>query len=228
MTKDAYVGTWDGETPKSVSVTCGWCHIAVEMDRFGSSTEISRSEYMPGHPQSVLVAAPYVCPREACHRPSLVFVTFYFEHGNAWAHKTHGQLPRGTAQPMDGLPDEIESLRVEAWSDFYGGAHRSAVVMARAAVQLGVRKLGGEGRSLFDEVDDLYAKTLITADLKDWEHDVRVAAREAAHPEELTTVTGAEANESPVFMDAFLEYSIALPSRRSELRAAKEDAAAST
>jgi hypothetical protein len=68
----------------------------------------------------VTVLATYQCPRDACHRPSLVAVEFYFGLGDAWSHKVVGQLPRGTAQRMEGLPPEIESGRVEAWQDYCG------------------------------------------------------------------------------------------------------------
>jgi hypothetical protein len=41
-----------------------------------------------------------------------------------------GQLPRGCAQEMDGLPAEIEDVRQEAWRCYYGGDYRAVVVKA--------------------------------------------------------------------------------------------------
>jgi Domain of unknown function (DUF4145) len=86
--------------------------------------------------------------------------------------------------------------------------------MACAAVQRAARSLGAEGKTIFDEINDLRTKGLVTEELKDWAHEVRLAAREAAHPEELGDVTADEARESLRFMDAFLEFAVALPARR--------------
>lgn len=193
------------------------------MYRVGPTVEVRRPEvYFPG-PQTVVVGAGFVCPREECHMPSLIFMELYEEHGQTWAHKPIGQLPRGTAQVMEELGEHLDELRREAWSNHHGGAFRSAVVMARAAVQRGVRQLGGEGPNLYKEIDDLHEKSIITTDLKDWAHEVRLAAAEAAHPEELGSVSEQDAAESLAFMDAFLEYAIALPARRKALRAARQE-----
>lgn len=131
-----------------------------------------------------------------------------------------GQLPRGFAEPMEGLPEPIAEIRDEAWSCFYGGDIRAAVVMGRAAVQRAVRTLGGQGRDLFHEIDDLYEKHKVTEELRDWAHEVRLAAKDAAHPDEMGDVATAEATESLDWMDAFLEFAIALPERRRAARAA--------
>ncbi len=80
-------------------------------------------------------------------------------------------------------------------------------------MQRAVRTLGGEGRDLYHEIDDLHEKGLVTAQLKDVAHQVRSMAKEAAHPEELGEVTDADTKESLSFMEAFLEYTIALPER---------------
>lgn len=58
----------------------------------------------------------------------------------------------------------------------------------------------------------------VTEELKDWAHEVRLAAREAAHPDELGEITQEEAKQSLDFMDAFLDYAVALPERRRRQR----------
>jgi hypothetical protein len=76
------------------------------------------------------------------------------------------------------------------------------------------RALGGEGRDVFAEINDLYEQHRVTEELRDWAHEVRLAARDAAHPDELGAITRHEARQSIEFMDAFLEYAVALPERR--------------
>jgi Domain of unknown function (DUF4145) len=90
--------------------------------------------------------------------------------------------------------------------------------MGRAAVQRAVRTLGGEGRNLYTEIEELHKQTTISGELKEWAHEVRLAAAEAAHPEELGDVTKAEAQASLEWADAFLEYTVALPERRRRKR----------
>jgi hypothetical protein len=82
-------------------------------------------------PETVTAGALYVCPRSQCHRPSLLAISFYDEYGKLWSPSIRFQLPRGVAQPMDGLPEEIESVRSEAWSSYFGGDFRAALVTPR-------------------------------------------------------------------------------------------------
>lgn len=217
MADPAFVGAWDDGTPERMDVTCGWCAKAVEMERLSPSVLFGRTEFHMG-PETVTAGALYVCPRSQCHRPSLLGISFYNEHGESWSPSVVFQLPRGVAQPMDGLPVEIESVRNEAWSSYFGGDLRAALVVGRAAVQRAVRTLGGAGRDLFSEIDSLRERGVVTEELKEWAHEVRIAAREAAHPEELGEVTTKEALTSLQWADAFLEFAIALPERRRRAR----------
>jgi Domain of unknown function (DUF4145) len=219
MADPAFVGAWDDGTPKRMDATCGWCGKAVEMERLSPSVLFGRTEYHMG-PETVTAGALYVCPRSQCHRPSLLAISFYDEYGKLWSPSIRFQLPRGVAQPMDGLPEEIESVRSEAWSSYFGGDFRAALVVGRAAVQRAVRSLGGEGRDLYTEIDSLRERGVVTEELKEWAHEVRIAARDAAHPEELGEVTAEETHTSLKWSDSFLEFAVALPERR---RRAKEE-----
>jgi hypothetical protein len=98
-----WIDVWEHETPRTVSRTCGWCRTAVEMYRVSRSVELWRMESPPG---VVRVGALYVCPRDDCHRPSLVLIEFHYDHATAssYGQEVVGQLPRGTAELIDGLP----------------------------------------------------------------------------------------------------------------------------
>jgi hypothetical protein len=218
MAGSDYVGAWDDALPKSVGLPCGWCGIAVEMPRISASIEIRRENAPARQAVDILAAATYVCPRDQCHRPSLVIFNFYAQFAGDTSDLTAIlQFPRGHAPPMEGLPDAIESVRREAWSSYYGGDYRAAVVMGRAAVQRGVRTLLSEDeqpakvRTLYDEIASLRDEGLVTEHLKKWAHTLRIAGAEAAHPEELGDVTDAEAKESLKWADEFLKFTIALP-----------------
>lgn len=214
--------TWDNLTPASVSVTCGWCRRDVEANRISAPVEVDRRD-QPRGAAIVVVGALHVCPRSACRKPSLVFTEFHTTSGDVLGvPSVAGQLPRGTATEMEGLSEAVESVRAEAWSCHYGGDYRAALVMGRAAVQRAVRTLGGEGRDLYKEIDDLRQKGIVTEELKEWAHEVRLSAREAAHPDELGEVSAEDALESLRFMDDFLQFAIALPEARKARQAARK------
>jgi Domain of unknown function (DUF4145) len=217
----SYTRKWDSAVPEEASARCPYCRRDVQMVRIGSSVETARTDYPRGGTE-VVAAAAFVCPRTQCHKPTILVFRFLVIHGDATGLELSGQIPRGSAEPMEGLPEAVASVRDEAWSCFYGGDLRAAVVMGRAAVQRAVRTLGGKGRDLFTEIDSLYDQHKVTEELRDWAHEVRVAAREAAHPDELGDVTPEEANESLEWMDAFLLFAIALPERRLARRAGEE------
>jgi Domain of unknown function (DUF4145) len=213
-----YVGVMDNALPETLTTVCGYCGVAAALRRVGPGVSHGDEASGPGGQRRYHVSAAYVCPRDECHRQSLLLFEFESHRlHEAWAEQV-GQIPRGTAERMEGLPSAIESVRREAWSCFYGGDYRAALVMGRAAIQRAVRSLGASGRDLYSEIDDLAVKGKVTNEVKEWAHEVRLAAREAAHPEDLGDVSADEANESLEFADAFLTFAVALPAKRTARR----------
>jgi len=218
-----HVVTWDDETPKSVSIVCGYCRTAVEANRISKAVEVERWDEPPGFGAfGIVVGATYLCPRPECRGPSLVFMRFRREMADTSSRGIVGQLPRGKALPMEGLPEDVESDRDEAWSCFYGDDVRAAVIMGRAAIQRAVRTLNAEGKGLKAEIADLFSKGVITRLLKEWADEVRIAGDEAAHPDMLGKLEREEAEASMEFMDAFLNHALALPAKRDALKAARK------
>lgn len=78
----------------------------------------------------------------------------------------------------------------------------------RSVLEAAVRHLGGEGKTLYERVDDLYQKGVITASLKDWASIIRRAGNEAAHDMEGTRE---EAGELVAFTRIFLQFTFELP-----------------
>lgn len=209
---------WLRLLPPSVGAPCGWCGKDVEMPIV---TEWRGVVYgvrdAPSGSNRGVISSLYVCPRPECRRPSLVFFDATRDSGplapSSRAERI-GQLPRGTAPPMEDLPPEIEGDRLEAWSCFYGGDLRAAIIMGRAAIQRAARRLKAEGDGLKAELQDLRNEGVITLELRKWADEVRIAGDDAAHPEELGEIEDAEAKESLEFMDEFLRHSVAMPARR--------------
>lgn len=205
--------------PDRVDTQCGYCGRAVAMERIGPVIEYSRqtadiASYYVG------VHTSYACPRSGCLRPSIAFFELY---DGEYPFVSDGPkfIPRGQPQLMPDLSDAIQDDRREAWSCFYGGDYRAAVIMGRAAVQRAVRQLNAGGGGLKSDINGLYRKHIITQSLKDFADEVRIAGDDAAHPETLGKIHPDEAKESLEFMDEFLEHTIALPARRDARKRAR-------
>jgi hypothetical protein len=199
--------------PDLVDAQCGYCGRAVSMEQIAPAIQCGVQDGPHGR-RYISVHTSYLCPRTACRRPSIAF--FEITSGLDATYISDGPAfyPRGQAEPMPDLPQEVQDDRLEAWSCYHGGDYRAAVIMGRAAVQRAVRSLDAEGGGLKAEINDLYAKHKITETLKDFAHETRVAGDDAAHPTTLGKVDHDEAKESLDFMDEFLEHVIALPARR--------------
>ena len=88
----------------------------------------------------------------------------------------------------------------------------------RSVLEAAVRQLGGEGKSLYDRIDDLYKKGVITASLKEWASIIRRAGNEAAHDMEGSPD---EAGELVAFTRIFLQFTFELPDIISRTRVAR-------
>lgn len=112
----------------------GWCAHDVQMRRLRQSVELSRSDY-GRELELVSIAAPYVCTRYECHRLILIRLSLTYPRfgGGNIAVVGISSLPQGQAQPMDGLPGDVEADRLEAWSCFHAGNIRAVIIMGRAA-----------------------------------------------------------------------------------------------
>lgn len=87
----------------------------------------------------------------------------------------------------------------------------------RSVLEAAIRHLGGEGKSLHAKVEDLYAKGMITASLKDWASIIRRTGNEAAHE---MKGTSEEARELVDFTRIFLQFTFELPDTISKARSA--------
>jgi hypothetical protein len=221
---------WNGLIPAALDAQCGYCGRAVEMNRIGPVVQqYSARSYQVGG-EDVGVAATYLCPRSQCRRPSIAFFRL---HSGQYPFISEGPkfLPRGHASQMPDLPDEIQADRLEAWSCFWGGDYRAAVIMGRAAVQRAVRVLLGRAPDdasggLKADINALHQKHKISETLKEFAHETRIAGDDAAHPTTLAKVEPDEARLSLDFMDEFLEHAVALPARQAARKAARSVAPA--
>lgn len=151
-----------------------------------------------------LVTGLYQC--DACERASMLL----FEESSS-DPELLGAWPRMRGHANDALPRDVDLDRVEAWNCFFGAEHRAAVVMARAALRRAVWSLDPLRATIGDELDNLIAKGVITAELKERLDEADLTGADGA--EGLGSVDEPRAKLAVDALDEFLEATIA-PSAR--------------
>jgi len=98
----------------------------------------------------------------------------------------------------------------------------SAAVMARSALQLALRHKDAQGKDLFHEIDDLATRGELPPLMKEWAHEVRLLARDPAHPKPGQEPTSSrDVADAVKFLDFLLEYLFSLPASIKQFRQRK-------
>ncbi len=89
------------------------------------------------------------------------------------------QLPK----PIDPrIPVFLKGDLEEAYKCFSVKAYRGTGVLARRALQMCCIEKGAPDKRLVEQIDWLLDERIITNDLKEWAHEVRLTGNDAAHP----------------------------------------------
>ena len=80
----------------------------------------------------------------------------------------------------------------------------------RTILEIAVKELGGEGKKLFDRIEDLKSKAIINGVLAEWAHIIRDDGNSATHE---ARGTQQEAEELVEFTKLFLQYTFEFPAR---------------
>jgi hypothetical protein len=87
------------------------------------------------------------------------------------------------------IPQSVADDFREALRCLWVEAYKATVTMCRRAIQTACLDLHAVGRDLFHQIDDLAAKSKITAPLQQMAHAVRLQGKKAAHPLEVEKAT---------------------------------------
>jgi hypothetical protein len=131
-------------------------------------------------------------------------------------------------------PDDLKRIFLQAANALKRGDPDASGAMSRKVVDVSLQQRSiatfGEDakkyKNIFDRIEALAVRSVLTPDLKDWAHQVRLGGADAAHDADLSTP--AEAEELLDFAELYLTYVYTLPGRLNERReqAAKIKAAA--
>ena len=115
----------------------------------------------------------------------------------------------------------------EAYLCFSVNAYRATSVMARRALQLCCIEKGAPDKTLRDQIDWLLGKQIITKDLKEWAHEVRLTGNDSAHPlRDITKdnpVSREDAEDILTLLEQFIEVLYITPALAEERKAKRNN-----
>ncbi len=107
------------------------------------------------------------------------------------------------------MPSKVKADYAEGLKDMENGCFKSACVMFRRALQNAALKLGTNKKDkLQDQIDDLENRKIITSDLKEWAHEIRMVGNDGAHPfeDQFDEIGKEDALEIRDFLAGFVDY----------------------
>lgn len=140
-------------------------------------------------------------------------------------YETHYPLGKPNETLGPGIPPDVATDFVEAIRCQSVEAYRACVVMCRRAVQTSVIEKNAQGNTLVKQIEDLAAKGIITASLKDVAHEIRLTGNAGAHVDGLEDVKEEDASAIVEFTRQYLDYVYVMPER---LKARRPQAKAGT
>lgn len=116
------------------------------------------------------------------------------------------------------LPEEASASFIDLQNMVWEGKRPHFIIAGcRCVLEASARALGGEGKVLYQRIEDLHHKGVIPTVLKDWAAIIRRFGNEATHE---MAGTPDEAKELVEFTKVFLQFSFELPDTISKTRAA--------
>ncbi len=129
------------------------------------------------------------------------------------------QYPKRIPKYDQAIPSDVASDYVEAIKCFDVAAFKASVIMCRRALQTSVIGKGASNGRLVDQIDELCKKGIITEDIKNWAHEIRLTGNIGAHPDGLEDVTPQDAEDLIRFTEEYLNYVYIMPAKVAAKRA---------
>lgn len=139
------------------------------------------------------------------HSPHAV----HLRNSHEWLIRNQFPMNASIKAP-DHTPDRIAAAFVEAQDNLKRGTLETSQLLCRKALDLATKELiGNDNDTLFRRIENLAARNLITPQMAQWAHLVRIQGNESAHSDE--TSTEEEAQALLDFTETFLLYAFTLP-----------------
>ena len=208
------------------STTCGWCKVHSHMTMYGLPRVTDETE-LPLH-REYLVEAAFVC--DSCDHMSIcswhlrdypydLMGMVEFRAGPDVEGEDVTWFPlEGHQQEFRDVPDKIAEAAAEAWTCYMAGAHRGAVLLARAAVEAAAKHRGITTGNLAKKIDLMAEQGMIGPDIAYQAHEIRFAGNSTAHADLDTAVTKELAFEVLFLVGQVLNSAIQAPAVMQRLK----------
>ena len=136
--------------------------------------------------------------------------------------------PKRVPKIEQAVPSSVRSDMEEAYKSFNAGAWRASAAVGRRALQSSLLELKATKGKLQDQIDEVYAKTMITKEIRDWAHEIRLIGNDGAHPDKdgLQDVTEDDAKELLEFLEKYTDYVYIMPAKVAASRKKRDEAEA--
>ena len=131
---------------------------------------------------------------------------------NSGRYQIFDTFPKGKplAAAPDHLPENIKGLFLQAADNLKRGHFHSSTMMCRRILDIAIRTIApAVTGTLYERIERLASQNLITNDIKDWAHEVRLIGNDAAHGDDL--INKIDAHDIFYFTELFLQYVFTLP-----------------
>jgi hypothetical protein len=145
-----------------------------------------------------------------------------------WANEPVAWVPRigvGREYECPDVPERIAAAASEAHACQSIGAHRAAVMLARAVIEATAKDQQIAKGTLFDKIEKMYEHGILSELVRDQAHEVRYLGNDMAHGDFVEPVSPAQADEILELMAEVLHTVFEMPAkllRRKEARLAKK------
>ncbi len=126
------------------------------------------------------------------------------------------------------VPDHIAAAASEAHACQSIGAHRAAVMLARAVVEATAKHNGIKNGLLHAKIDEMFKQEIISKLTKSTAHEIRFMGNDMAHGDFVIELDAEDSGDVLTFMDELLAEVYQSPARlsaRQVVRAARNDEA---
>ena len=145
---------------------------------------------------------------------------YYVGESERERNKILDSYPKLEVEPDEELPDDVKTAFREALRALDDGIWNGCIIMCQRALDEALDNLQAEGRDLFQKIDDLDKKCVITPQMKAWAHESRLRQKLGAPgTKSKKWATRKDAEEVLEFCRWFFRYAYVLPKQLAEMKA---------
>lgn len=200
-----------------IDAICPFCKVHVSFSWTEPSERGGKQNYyLHSYYSNMLgIWAIAVCP--SCHNCVLLK-----GEPNGQSFNVKNIYPASQPSPTDErMPADIRRDIEESKLALSVGAFNASAAMSRRALQRACKTKGSKKSDLIDQINELADNKIITTDIKELAHTVRLVGNDGAHPNEVN-VDASDAKEILELAEQFMEIIFIAPAKVREIKEKRE------